>query len=73
MILQQIKLVDDSTKISYQVFKCEKCDKFYIYFHGKLRDLEDMQKTEHISPIQAPNKLDDDIKEHFKEGSDWST
>lgn len=52
-----IKLFDDSMQKSYQIFKCEICDKFFVYFHGKLRDLDDLKTNEQII-------------EHFHEGSD---
>ena len=52
---------DDLKNLYYQVFKCNNCDKFYIYFHGKLRDLDDLVQT---------NLHNNEKIEHFNEGSD---
>ena len=61
MIFNNVLLHDDLKNLDYQVFKCNNCDKFYIYFHGKLQDLDDLVQTN----IHNNEKI-----EHFNEGSD---
>jgi hypothetical protein len=56
MVIQAIKLQDDSTGVQFQVFKCEKCEKWFIYFHGKLRDLEDLVKNLKIKEVDNKNE-----------------
>jgi len=49
--------MNDANKETYQIFKCDICNAWFIYFNGKMRNLEDMDKN-------------NEIMKHFKEGSD---
>jgi len=56
------KLHDDKSGKEYQIFKCSICDAWFIYIHGKLRNLESMVQNKQIvknEPAQIERRFPD--------------